>query len=123
MCRRCRIGIRAPVASQQKKPVATATVAGKSASAITHWPRDVGLVPDTLLGLAAQRPAHRRAFRPDRPAQHHLLGLSRFTRAKINALAETYFGAGRAQPPAHPTRQSEQNRDAFLGQRGLYRGM
>src|SRR5271166_1293361 len=110
MSRRRRIGISAPVASQQKKPVATATAAGKSASAIHHWPTFGRLIPEPFLGLAAQRPADCRAFRSDRSAQHHLLGFSNLTRAKINALAETHFAAGGAQPPAHSARQSEQNR-------------
>src|SRR6516162_11742214 len=122
MPRRRRIGISAPVASQQKTPVATATAAGKSASAIPHRPTCGELVSETFLGLAAKRPADCRAFRSNRAAQNHLLGFSRLTRAKVHALAETYFGAGGAQAPAHPARQSEQNR-AVLGQRGLHRGM
>src|SRR6516162_4689360 len=116
MSRRRRIGISAPVASQQKKPVAMATAAGKSTSAIPHRPTSGKLVPDTLLGLAAHRPADCRALRSDRSAQHDLLGLSRLARAKINALAETHFGAGSTQPPAHPARQSEQNRAVVLSQ-------
>src|SRR6516164_784977 len=122
MSRRRRIGISALVASQQKTPVATATAAGKSASAIPHWRTSGKLVPETFLRLAAQRPADCGAFRSDRSAQHNLLGFPRLTRAKINALAETHFGAGGAQPPTRPARQSEQS-CAVLGQRGLHRGM
>src|SRR6516165_10976395 len=98
MSRRRRIGISAPVASQQKTPVATATAAGMSPLPIPHRPTCGELVPETFLGLAAQRPADCRAFRSDRSAQHHLLGFSRLTRAKVHALAETYFCAGGAQP-------------------------
>src|SRR5271166_5164119 len=123
MSRRRRIGIKAHVASQQKKPVATITAAGVSASTIPRGPFSVGLLPRTFLQLTAQRPADCRALRPDYSAQNHLLGFSRHTRAEINALAETHFGTGSAQSPAHPARQSEQNRVAVFGHRGLHRGV
>src|SRR5215472_10648382 len=116
MARRRRKGISSLVASQQNTPVAVATAAGNSASAIPRWPISGGLVADTLVGLAAQRPTDGRAIRPDRSAQHHLLGLARFAGAQINALAETHFGAGGTQPPAHPARQPEQHRTVALHQ-------
>src|SRR6516225_8227804 len=116
MFRRRSIGISSPVASQQNKPVAIATAAGRSALAIPRWPTFGKIAPDTLPGLAAQRPADCRALRPHHSAQHHLLCLSRLAGAKINALAETHFGARSAQPPAHPARQSEQNPAIVLDQ-------
>src|SRR5215831_18405737 len=104
MSRRRRTGINAPVASQQKMAAAIAIAAAKEASAIRLWPSCGQLFPDTLPGLATQRPADGGALRPDGPAQHHLLGLSRLTGAKVNAFAKAHFGAGGAQPPAHPAR-------------------
>src|SRR6516162_6340565 len=116
MSRRRRKGIRSLVASQQNTPVAVATAAGNSASAIPRWPTCGGLVADTLVGLAAQRPTDGRAIRPDHSTQHHLLGLARLAGAQINALAETHFGADGTQPPAHPARQPEQSRALALRQ-------
>jgi hypothetical protein len=92
------------VTSQQEAPVATTTAAGKSESVIRHWPSSGKLVPNALLGFSPKCPAHCGTFSPDRSAQHHLLGLARFTSAKINAFAKAHFGTGGAQPPAHSAR-------------------
>src|SRR5712692_188391 len=98
-CRRSEIS--AQVAIQHKRPVAIATTAGDNASAIPRWLTSAGLIRNGFLGLAAQRPTHRRTFRPDRSAQHHLLGLPRLARTEINALAEAHLGAGDTQSPEH----------------------
>src|SRR5713226_2943768 len=75
--RRRRIEISAPVAIQHKRPVAIATTTGDNASAIRRWLTSGGLIRDGFLGLAAKCPTHCGALRPDRSAQHHLLGLPR----------------------------------------------
>src|SRR6516162_4750837 len=126
MSRRRRIGTSALVAKQERTPVASATAADKPASPTPGRvvPGNLtlrGVVCDRSSGLPANRPTHGRAPWGHRPAQHDLLGFPRLPGAEIDALAEAYLGASRAQPPDHAARQTQQRRVPVLGQRALNR--